>query len=180
MEELSATAKVILGMIAFGRQTGYDIKQFVEKSTRNFWAASYGQIYPELKRLEEQGLIEGKPEPSGERARTVYGLTDAGRDRLTEWLASTDDLLYEVRDEGLLKLFFSDNLPERRLETVRAMRAVHERKLERLRAIEPFAKQGPTGPCMALEFGIEHCEYMLAWCDRVERRLTETNTEVTA
>ena len=59
-------------MIALGRQTGYDIKQFVDKSTRHFWAASYGQIYPELRRLEEQGLIEGQSEPTGGRARTVY------------------------------------------------------------------------------------------------------------
>ena len=51
--ELSATGRVILGMIAFGRTTGYDIKQLVDKTTRYFWAASYGQIYPELKRLED-------------------------------------------------------------------------------------------------------------------------------
>ena len=76
---LTPTGRVILGMIAFGRQTGYDIKQFVDKSTRHFWAASYGQIYPELRRLEEQGLITGKSEPTGGRARTVYELTGAGR-----------------------------------------------------------------------------------------------------
>ena len=56
---LTPTGRVILGMIALGKQTGYDIKQFVDKSTRHFWAASYGQIYPELRRLEEQGLIVG-------------------------------------------------------------------------------------------------------------------------
>ena len=60
---LTPTARVILGMIALGKQTGYDIKQFVDKSTRHFWAASYGQIYPELRRLEEQGLVRGQPEP---------------------------------------------------------------------------------------------------------------------
>src|SRR5437868_12137602 len=86
--ELSATGRVILGMIAIGKQTGYDIKQLVDKSTRHFWAASYGQIYPELKRLEERGLIRGRSEPSGGRARTVYELTDAGRTALLAWLAS--------------------------------------------------------------------------------------------
>ena len=78
--ELSATGRVILGMIAVGKQTGYDIKQLVDKSTRHFWAASYGQIYPELKRLEERGLIRGRSEPSGGRARTVYELTEYGRE----------------------------------------------------------------------------------------------------
>src|SRR5438067_10143487 len=105
--ELTATGRVILGMIAFGKQTGYDIKQLVDKSTRHFWAASYGQIYPELRRLEQQGLIRGRPEPTGDRARKVYELTEAGVDALRDWLSSGEEPLYEVRDEGLLKMFFS-------------------------------------------------------------------------
>src|SRR5260370_32089198 len=96
---LTPTGRVILGMIAFGKRTGYDIKTFVDKTTRYFWAASYGQIYPELKRLEERGLARGRPEPSGERARTVYELTEAGEAGLKAWLASDDEQLYELRDE---------------------------------------------------------------------------------
>src|SRR5262245_15633816 len=56
--EQTPTAYVILGMLKIGRRTGYDIKQMVDFSTRFFWATSYGQIYPELKTLEENGLIE--------------------------------------------------------------------------------------------------------------------------
>src|SRR5690242_10283503 len=114
--DLTATGRVILGMIASGRRTGYEIKAFVDKTTRYFWAASYGLIYPELKRLEDQGLIRGRPEPSGGRARTVYELTDAGRAALEHWLGAEDEPSYELRDEGMLKLFFSDSLPERRIE----------------------------------------------------------------
>src|SRR5260370_40126906 len=120
--ELTPTGRVILGLIAFGLRTGYEIKAFVDKTTRYFWAASYGQIYPELKRLEEQGLVKGQSEPSGGRARTVYELTEAGAAALKDWLASDEEDLYEVRDEGMLKLFFSDSLPERRIEILRAMR----------------------------------------------------------
>src|ERR1700726_4274166 len=127
--ELSGIARVILGMIAFGRTTGYDIKQTVDRTTRHFWAASYGQIYPELKRLEDQGLVRGRPEPSGARARTVYQLTEAAERGLRGWLASEDEPVYELRDEGMLKLFFSDSLPERRIENIRAMRARDERPL---------------------------------------------------
>jgi DNA-binding PadR family transcriptional regulator len=42
--ELSATAYVILGMLAWRPMSGYDVKAIVDKSTRHFWAASYGQI----------------------------------------------------------------------------------------------------------------------------------------
>src|SRR6188472_4824590 len=117
--DLTATGRVALGMIAFGRRTGYDIKAFVDKTTRYFWAASYGQIYPELKRLEDQGLVRGRSEPSGGRARTVYELTEAGAAALRQWLESDEETLYELRDEGMLKLFFSDSVPERQMEIVR-------------------------------------------------------------
>src|SRR5438874_3600040 len=76
--QLSPTARVILGMIRMGKRTGYEIKQLVDVSTRFFWAASYGQIYPELRRLEEAGLIEGEDDPTGGRQRRAYTLTPAG------------------------------------------------------------------------------------------------------
>ena len=55
MSSLSPTARVILGMLGLGLRTGYDVKRLSEDSTRFFWGASFGQIYPELKRLEAQG-----------------------------------------------------------------------------------------------------------------------------
>src|SRR4028119_2289956 len=97
--ELSATGRVILGMLAIEPKSGYDIKAMTDKSTRFFWAASYGQIYPELARLAEQGLVRGAPEPQGARKRTVWGITDAGRDALSSWLAEGEQT-HELRDEG--------------------------------------------------------------------------------
>ncbi len=175
--ELTATGRVVLGLIAFGKRTGYDIKAFVDKTTRYFWAASYGQIYPELKRLEDHGLVRGRPEPSGGRARTVYELTEAGWAALRAWLDSDEEPLYELRDEGMLKLFFSDSLPERRGEIVRAMRERHERKLVQLRAIEPFASQGPTGAQLTLQMGIGFTEWIIEWCEATERRLAADTEE---
>jgi PadR family transcriptional regulator, regulatory protein AphA len=176
--ELTPTGRVILGMISLGKCTGYDIKHFVDKSTRHFWAASYGQIYPELRRLEEQGLIRGAPEPTGGRARVVYHLTDHGREALHAWLASDGESLYELRDEGMLKLFFSDNLPEQRIATIRAMRLRQERKLADLRAIGEVQKTGPKGPGLTLELGLSATQSFIEWCEEAERRLArETDKE---
>jgi DNA-binding PadR family transcriptional regulator len=169
--ELSPTGKVILGMIASGVSTGYDIKQFVDKTTRHFHAASYGQIYPELRRLEDRGFVVGTAEPSGARARTVYSLTDAGRDALEAWLCSDAETTYEVRDEGMLKLFFSDSLPERRLANLRAMRERNQHKLDQLRALEPMAAAGPLGHRLTLELGIGLHEWLVNWSLDAERRL---------
>src|SRR5437764_1561305 len=107
---LSPTGRVMLGMIALGKRTGYEMKQLVDKSTRFFWAASYGQIYPELKRLEEQGLIEPLGEPEGGRRRRSYRLTEAGEQALDAWLTSAAPLSTLMRDEGILKLFFSSGM----------------------------------------------------------------------
>src|SRR5579864_7833756 len=95
---LSATGRVILGMIAKGKRSGYEIKQLVDRSTRYFWAASYGQIYPELKRLEDDGLIRGRSDPSGARAKMAYELTPEGEEALRDWLSADASIVYELRD----------------------------------------------------------------------------------
>ena len=160
-------------MIAFGKQTGYDIKQLVDRSTRHFWAASYGQIYPELRRLEAQELIAGRDEPSGGRARTVYQLTPAGEHALQEWLTGHSTVEWEVRDEGMLKLFFSDLTdPEHRLQNVRSMRAVQERKHEQLKQLESKADEMPPGPRLTLQLGIGMTEWLIEWCEQTERRMS--------
>src|SRR6185437_10726104 len=136
MEALSATAYVILGMLYDGPKSGYEIKALVDNSTRFFWAASYGQIYPELKRLAEAGLVVGSEEPTGGRRRTVYEITADGEQELQAWLRRPPET-FELRDEGLLKLFFAEAVaPDEAIEIVRGMREYHEAVTERLRALE--------------------------------------------
>src|SRR5437879_3978303 len=105
--DLSPTARVILGFLRFSPRTGYDIKSVIEISTRFFWGASYGQIYPELKRLERAGLVASEASPRGARKRTVYRLTAAGEQALEAWLTDRERWIFEYRDEWLLRLFFS-------------------------------------------------------------------------
>jgi PadR family transcriptional regulator AphA len=172
--DLSATAYVILGMVSREPRSGYEIKALVDDSTRFFWAASYGQIYPELRRLAAAGLVEGADAPRGERKRTVYAITTAGEAALREWLRQPPRT-YEMRDEGLLKLFFAALLPpEEAVEIVRAMRQRHLSVLERLRSIEPkaLAKEDPY-PLLVLRGGIEFNEWFAGWCERMESQLLE-------
>jgi PadR family transcriptional regulator, regulatory protein AphA len=169
MEVLSPTAYVILGMLAWGPRSGYDVKVAVDHSVRFFWAASYGQIYPELRRLSEAGLVEGEAEPESGRRRTVYRLTAAGKRALREWLAE-EPATFETRDEALLKLFFADSAPATAAASLDAKRGFHEAKLKQLRAIEATAK--PEGcPGLVLRYGIESSEWMVDWCTREAERL---------
>ena len=171
--ELSPTGRLILGMIRIGRRTGYEIKQLVDVSARFFWTTSYGQIYPELKRLEEAGLIAGEAAPTGGRSRTVYSLTAVGEEALDGWLGSGGELVWELRDEGLLKLFFSEGRePEAVLDHLRAVRARSEAVSAQLRGLAPdgLGEPGP-GPKMALEFGIALNEWQAEWWRRAEERV---------
>jgi DNA-binding PadR family transcriptional regulator len=171
--ELSKTSYVILGMLRLGRRTGYEIKALVDVSTRFFWAASYGQIYPELARLEELGLVEGEEDRTNGRRRKAYDLTPAGERALHEWLTSDEPLHIELRHEGALKFFFSDALtPDEQLAQLRHIRQTHEQIAAELRAIEPADSEGkPPAPLLTLEFGIAYQEFLADWCERAERRL---------
>ena len=164
--ELTATSRVILGMLGRRPMSGYDIKSFVDRSTRFFWAASYGQIYPELRRLADAGLIEGTDDSQGGRKRTSYRLTTAGRKAHRDWLAAPPQI-HESRDESLLKIFFSDFAGrEATIAALEAKRDQHAAIAERLRAIGPEQKPPEDSALLALRFGIAFNDFIVAWCER--------------
>jgi DNA-binding PadR family transcriptional regulator len=168
--ELNPTAYVILGMVRREPRSGYEIKALVDNSTRFFWAASYGQIYPELKRLAEAGLIVGSDSPTGGRRRTVYEITADGEEELRAWLRQEPET-FEMRDEGLLKLFFADALPrEEALEIVRRMRVQRIAMHERLLAIKELKAgvEEASFPMVVLRGGLEFTKWFAEWCARIE------------
>jgi len=172
--KLSPTAYVILGMLSWRPMSGYDIKSLADRSTRFFWAISYGQIYPELRRMAEAGLVEAA-EAEGGRRRTVYRLTAKGRKALREWLAERPET-FETRDEGLLKLFFASANPASAITALDAKRDFHGQKLEELRTIEATGK--PSGfTLLVLHHGIEMSEWTVAWCERAIAELEKDHEE---
>jgi DNA-binding PadR family transcriptional regulator len=172
MSSLSPTARVILGLLAWESRTGYEIKQVTDRSTRFFWGASYGQIYPELRRLEGAGLVDSREEPRGRVPRRVYSLTEAGRRAVDAWLAETAES-YEVRDEGLLKLFFGDLVPpEQLLDLVGRRRAWYGATAALFRGIgEELGELDETSETV-LRYGIELMEWNAAWWADLEQRLS--------
>jgi DNA-binding PadR family transcriptional regulator len=175
MTELSSTAKAILGMVYLGNRTGYEIKQLVDKSSRFFWAASYGQIYPELKRLEEQGLLKAKDDPRGGRNRREYSLTAAGEQAFRDWLASDEDLVLEARNEGLLKLFFADALDAEQVQALLSQKIEqHERIVERLCQVTPDEPHAQNDfPFLVRDYGIAFNEWAAQWYRELAERLAK-------
>jgi PadR family transcriptional regulator AphA len=172
MEQLSPTAYVILGMVRRQPRSGYEIKALVDNSTRFFWAASYGQIYPELKSLAEAGLIVGSDSPTGGRRRTVYEITADGEEELRAWLRQPPQT-FETRDEGLLKLFFAGALPrEEAVKILREMRAQRLAGHERLREIERTKGEiEDPFPMIVLRGGLEFTQWFADWCERMEKEI---------
>lgn len=181
MESLSPTAYVILGLVRHEARSGYEIKSIVDNTTRFFWAASYGQIYPELKRLSEAGLVVGVDSPTGGRRRTVYEITADGEEELVGWLRQPPET-FEMREEGLLKLFFADALPREEVPAIlAAMRAHRLAANQQLRAMEPgAAEKDDPFPLMVLRGGLEFTEWFAGWCERMEAEvLASLETEDT-
>jgi DNA-binding PadR family transcriptional regulator len=178
--ELTPTGKAILGTLSFGAKSGYEIKSMVDRSTRFFWAASYGQIYPELRKLAKAGLVEGEAKPTGGRRRTVYRLTDTGRDELRRWLEKPPEV-FELRDESILKLFFaSEATPERAIEIVEARKRFHEEKIAELREIEAYAKRRSESdpyPYLVLRSGIAFSESVIEACERAQAELEKAEAK---
>lgn len=176
--ELSPTAYVILGMVGKEPRSGYEIKALVDESVRLFWAASYGQIYPELRRLSEMGLIVGSESPTGGRKRTVYEITADGEEELKAWLRLPPQT-FEMRDEGLLKLFFAGTLPAvEAVEIVRAMRAHRLAANAQLRAMEETkAEIDDPLPMIVLRGGIEFTQWFADWCERMEAQILGSAAE---
>jgi PadR family transcriptional regulator, regulatory protein AphA len=170
---LNQTARIVLAMIAEGHNTGYAIKAEIERSTRLYWGASVGGIYPELRRLTEAGLVTVRNNPRGEATRHHYELTSDGRAALHRWLTDSGEPVLELRDEALLRLRFAGVLePDEQLQVVRRMRALHERRADALQALidagvfdDPFHR-------MTIEFGLGWNEWAIDWCGAAERRLS--------
>lgn len=175
--ELSNTAYVILGALYERTRSGYDIKSFADSSTRHFWAVSYGQLYPELKRLLDAGLIEASDQPTGSRQRTLYRLTPLGADALAGWVSDTSSRSCELRDEMLVRLFFSDAVePRTRSELAHNMADRHRALADDLRRKEGHMGSTPEKCGMhreVLHFGIELHDFMAGWYDRLVDRLEE-------
>lgn len=175
---LSNTACVILGLLQKQPMSGYDIKSHVDVSTSFFFSASYSQIYPELKRLEQNGLIEGTELATGKRSRTEYAITQTGQQAFEAWLAEPGAGI-ELRDEGLLKIFFGGGLDrEQLLAKLASMRAERDSELKRAHAV------GADMPELAdelqravLDYGIGLYEYVIGWCDRMSAELASRPVE---
>lgn len=155
---------ILLGMLASGPQSGYDLSKLFERSLGHLWSAKHSQIYPLLASLAADGLIRSTG--TGARGRKTYAITKEGRAHLRAWLMETEPGR-TVRDEATVRAYFLWLLrPDEAQAYLERELAHHEAQLahyrEQASAVEP---KTPAERAMrvAVEAGLRYEQAMSAW-----------------
>lgn len=184
-ERESRTRYAVLGMLTIEPMSGYDLRATIEQTVGHFWREGYGRLYPTLKELTAEGLVEGRPEQGRGPRRTVHRLTDAGWSELRRWLATPPGPSQPGRDDLLLQVFFARHAPAGTLvEHVRRRREVTAALLDRYESIEAGLRQETSadapGWLLTARHGVLLARASLAWCDEAIAVLGGAATRRTA
>jgi PadR family transcriptional regulator AphA len=127
---LTPTSYLVLGLLSReGPSTPYELERHVRATLGNFWSFPHTLLYSEPARLAGFGLVDEVRETAGRRRR-VFAITTPGRAALRAWLDRPSDEPTELRDPGLLQLFFGDLAPpESRLRLAEQQLAIYRAKL---------------------------------------------------
>lgn len=142
----------ILGEISRGSKTGYDLTQFFNEELSHSWYASHSQIYPELKRLVNEGLVTYEIEIQGEvLEKKVYTITEKGEKELKKWLRKEVALESAPKDEMRLKIYYLDCLQTE--DTLSLLEDSKRKHMERIGKFERQLSRYPGVPKDRVELG---------------------------
>ncbi len=127
--KLSTTSYAILGQLAWGEVSTYELTKAMRRNLRFFWPRAEARIYDEAKRLAEAGLATASRGHTGRRRRTVYAITPAGRHALQAWLGTPPEPV-SLEHGPLLRVFLGrEGDPSNVLEAIAAAREQAEAML---------------------------------------------------
>jgi DNA-binding PadR family transcriptional regulator len=161
---VSTTEGAVLGLLAFGERSGYELARLASRSVAYLWTPSRSQIYKVLPRLVAAGLARARHVQQDTRPdKALYRLTADGRRALRAWLEDVEEGPSDGRVVFALKLFFCDFAsPEVALAQLAGYRAFLVRRLEAYEEIEPAAG---GDPCHVLRHGLTRVHATLDWVD---------------
>ena len=173
----------ILGLIAYGDMTGYEISEVFRDSLAYFWSAKTSQIYREIEKLESLGFITRRTvEQTGAPNKNVCSITDAGREELCAWLASPH-IDGDLHSGMLMKIFFLGHAGKSASAAhFDAIAAAHERALAAMdsadSAIAHYADAVPDLASavywkMTADFGRRYMRMVADWARDCRAELSE-------
>jgi DNA-binding PadR family transcriptional regulator len=178
------TRYAILGVLCMKPCSGYDIKKFCDKTISHFWNENFGHIYPVLKQLLNENLIQLETNDITDR-RKIYCITEEGRQEFYSWLVQAVEL-QPPRSELLLKLSFGNYMPrEKVIEMLSEVKERNTRNLQQYRELEASyvcnepAKKDPAYPywLASLRLGILNAETAIRWCNETNELLMSFHPE---
>lgn len=164
---------IILGMTIDEPITGYDIKKYIENGISVFYKASFGSLYPALKKLTEKGYLTMTEQQQGNRKKKFHKATEEGKMAFYEWLALPVDL-NDTTESRLVKIYFFDKLPpevrDRQLKEYELNNINYLRKLE---ILEKQFHEMSTEDCLyfkmsTLYYGICIIQENIRWCKHLQ------------
>lgn len=177
----------VLAALLDGEASGYELSKVFDASLANFWPATPQQLYRELERLAQDGLIEARVVQQERRPnKRMFTLTEAGREDLSAFAATPPRRPTALRDELFVKIQAADAVdPEVTRALIEERMTWSRAKLDRYERLRDLLLGGRTedvylseadriGPYLTLMGGIAFEETNLRWCERalalLERR----------
>lgn len=159
----NATACTLLGFLHDRPMTGWDLSEVAQMTIGFFWNVTRSQVYRELHRLEEQGMVVAGER--GARDKRPYTITEAGRAAFADWIAEEPGPLVS-RFPLLVTVWFCDHLPQETLDSfLRFHRARHEERRDFVRDVVAKLTDHSTPVARVARFGLMFEEMVVAWFD---------------
>ncbi|RJL30923.1 PadR family transcriptional regulator [Bailinhaonella thermotolerans] len=167
----------VLGLLSEAPASGYDLLKIFEMSLANVWPATQSQLYGELGKLTDAGLIEVAAE--GPRGRKEYRVTEAGLAELRHWIAEVPPNTVP-RSDVLLRVFFLGALPaDQAVAYLRSLARDAENDLAHLRSLVPHVECQDDNLSvygrLALEWGLRASELRREWAEWAEEQIRSLN-----
>lgn len=163
----------VLGLLSEGPASGYDLMKMFDISLANVWPATQSQLYAELGKLAEAGLVSVAAE--GPRGRKEYAITEEGLAELRHWITDVEPVR-TMRSDMLLRVFFLAQVdPQQAKEYLRRQSEIVTKHLEQMESIKDFVESGQDNLSvfgrLALEFGLRVGTTQRQWAEWAEGQI---------
>ncbi|GGO62024.1 PadR family transcriptional regulator [Nonomuraea cavernae] len=162
-----------LGLLSEGPASGYDLMKLFEVSLSNTWPATQSQLYAELGKLADAGLVDVVAE--GPRGRKEYAITPEGLTELRRWITDVEPAR-ATRSDMLLRVFFLAQIsPERARGYLHRQAELSGKEAERLEGVRGFVESGTDNLSVygriALEYGLRISRAQQEWAEWAEEQI---------
>lgn len=159
---------ILLGFLMERDMTGYDMKQHMSISTAYFVDASFGSIYPALKRLEKKGFVEFNELIENGKLKKIYAINEQGKEQFLKWLASPITMSRTDSSFPLAKIFFFRYLPrEQALAlTKQCIQDLENYKKNLMELKNKVEGKADAFELCTLDYGLESYDFAIHWCEK--------------